>query len=47
MKLLLDGVLLGLGLVVATSFPLHDQLGILLLLIAAAVIAYLFWDNRP
>lgn len=47
MKLLLDGVLLGLGLVVATSLPLRDQLGILLLLIAAAVIAYLFWDNRP
>jgi hypothetical protein len=45
--LIVDGALIGLGLVVADFFPLRDQLGILLLLIAALVIAYLFWRNRP
>lgn len=47
MKLLVDGVLLGLGLVVATLFPLRDQLAILVLLIVALIIAFLFWRNRP
>lgn len=45
--LLVDGVAIGLGLVVAELFPLRDQLGALGLLIVALAIAYLFWRNRP
>jgi hypothetical protein len=45
--LLIDGAVLGMGIVLADIFPLRDKLAILGLLIAGVIIFYLFWSHRP